>query len=74
MSTSSTTTDEPPEQRIFEIAARCRIPLRRLTGEPLASVADRLTLEIEQRVALMLLELQELATIEVGHDTSWEPT
>lgn len=68
MTTSSVSPDMTPEQQIFAIADRCRIPLRRLRGETMREVANRLTLEIEQRITLMLLELEELATIDVDDE------
>ncbi len=57
--------DAGPEQRLFAIAARWHMPLQRRADETLQALADNLSLAIEHRIALMLLDLEDIATLDL---------
>lgn len=62
----TTPTHENPsiEDWLFDMAARCHVPLRRQDGESLHAVADRLTLDIERMIALYLLYLDDINNLD----------
>jgi hypothetical protein len=65
MTTASSSEQTTVEQDLFVIADRWKVPLRRLDGESLREVAHRLTLDLEHRIALMLLDLEEISTLDL---------
>ena len=67
---ATTSADENPsvEDWLFEIAARCHLPLRRMDGESLHAVANQLTLDIERRIALLLLYLDDINNLDLSED------
>jgi hypothetical protein len=58
------TENESAEQTLFAIAQRFRMPLERLPDDTVYSLADRLSLALEHHIALLLLALEEIATLE----------
>ena len=67
--TSTTTNEEAgPEQRLFALAERSSMPLKRFDGDTLRTLAERLSLAIEHRIALALLDLEEIATLDLEEE------
>jgi hypothetical protein len=54
--------------RLIAVAERWKMPLHRQDGEPARAMAERLSLAIEHKIALMLLDLEEIATLDLAEE------
>lgn len=61
--------ETPAAERLFEIAKRWRMPLERTDGQSLRALAESLSLAIEHRIALELLDLEEIATLDLDTES-----
>ncbi len=55
----------PAEEQLFKIAERWHMRLKRTDGESVRALAERLSLAMEHRVALLLLDLEEIAALQL---------
>jgi hypothetical protein len=70
MTTSFPDDTDEAQQRLFAIAKCWRMPLEALPGDDVHTLAERLSLAIEHQIALQLLHLEEIATLNVEEDIS----
>lgn len=56
------------QQRLFAIAERWHMPLQALPGDDLHALAERLSLVIEHQIARQLLDLEEIATLDLDQE------
>jgi hypothetical protein len=54
--------------RLFAIAERWQMPLEALPGDDLHALAGRLSLAIEHQIARQLLDLEEIATLDLDQE------
>jgi hypothetical protein len=68
MTLSSLPDPSSPEQQLLAIAERWHLPIKRLGRESLHALADRLSFAIEHQIARQLLDLEEIATLDLDEE------